>query len=114
MCTDIWGDSLKPLEIDEVLSILRSRWGVTYQLRLVVRGGAMFLHIMWGHLEQQSFPQNEAEFCNALGIVLDVINRLDQSSFVRKWLSTVDGKPKLGRALSLRLKSDYRSQEFVL
>ena len=101
-------------KIDEVISILRNRWGVTYQLRLVVRGDAMFLQMMWGHLEQQSFQLNEEEFCNALGEVLDVINRLNQSSFVRKWLLTVGGKPKLGRALSLRLRADYRLQEFVL
>ena len=114
MIDNISDGSLNPLKVDEVLEILRLRWGASYELRIVVRGRSIFLQMMWGYLEQKSFQKNEDEFLETLCKVIDVINRLGQAAFVREWLLEVRGKPKIGRALSLRLKSDYRLEEFLL
>ena len=106
--------SSEPLKVEEVISFFRKKWGVTYELRILVKGDNIFLHIMWRYLEQKSFIKNEQEFQDHLSQVLDVINRLGQASFVRDWLLHVKGRPKVGKALSLRLRQDYRLKEFVL
>ena len=103
-----------PLEVEEVIRVLRNRWGVTYELRLFVKGKRLYLQMMWGFLEQQSFPLTEEEFRERIAAVIDVVNRIDQSSFVRNWLLNVSGSPKVGRAISLPLRGDERLEEFVL
>ena len=114
MCNHIIDGSLNPLKVDEVLGFLRYKWGFSYEMQIVIRGKSIFLQIMWGYLEQKSFKWNEEEFKQRLSQVIDVINRLDQSSLVRNWLLKVQGRPKPGRALSLRLRADYPLEEFVL
>ncbi len=103
-----------PLKIDEVVGLLKDRWGVSYEMRLLVRDRNAFIHIMWGFLEQKSFQQDELGYRNSLGKVLEVVNRSGQATYVRYWLLTVKGRPKPGKALSLRLKMDDRLEEFVL
>ena len=107
-------DPPEPLKVEEVIGFCRKKWGVTYELRILVKGENIFLHIMWRYLEQKSFIKNEQEFKDHLSEKLDVINRLGQASFVRNWLLHVKGRPKGGKALSLRLRPDYRLKEFVL
>ena len=104
----------KPLEVEEVIGFLKKKWGVSYEMRIVIRGRNIFLHIMWRYQEQKSFPDDEEAFRSKTSKVVEVLNRLDQSMLVRNWLLTVKGKPKLGKALSLRLKTDYRFSEFLI
>ena len=104
----------QPLEVEEVMRFLQKRWGVTYELKLLVKGKSLFLQIMWGFLEQQSFPLSEEEYREELAKIIDVINRLDQTSEVRTWLLSQDRKPRLGRALSLPLRADEGLEEFLL
>ena len=103
-----------PLGVEEVITLLRKRWGVTYELRILIKGKKMYFQMMWGYLEKQSFHLKENEYRDNLAEVLDVVNRLGQASIVRNWLLRIDGKPRLGRALSLPLKVDERLEEFVL
>ena len=70
--------------------------------------------MMWRYLEQQSFPLDEATYKTNLNDILEVINRLGLSSFVREWLQTIDAKPRLGRALVLFLPAQIGSEEFIL
>jgi len=104
----------QPLEVDEVISFLQKRWGVKYELKLLVKGKSLFLQIMWGFLEQQSFPLSEEKYRDELAKIIDVINRLDQASEVRVWLLRQESKPRLGRALSLPLRADEGLEEFLL
>ena len=103
-----------PLEVDEVIECLRRRWGVTYDLRLLVKRDRIHLQIMWGFLEQQSFPMDEETFREHLNRILEIINRGGKSDFVRKWLENVQAKPRLGKAITLPLPMDQRMAEFVL
>ncbi len=103
------------LNANEVIALLRFRWGVTYDLQIVQRQKRIYLQMMWGYLEQQSFPLDENEFKEHLNNVLEVVNRLGQSYLVREWLSTVDHKPILGRALTLPLIGEEGSlEEFLI
>ena len=106
--------SLIPLEVDEVVECLRRRWGVTYDLKLLIKRDRIYLQMMWGFLEQQSFPLDEETFRANLNRTLEIINRAGQSDFVRNWLENVHAKPRLGRAITLPLPMDQRMDEFVL
>ena len=103
-----------PLEAEEVIKCLRRRWGVTYDLRLLIKRDRIYLQMMWGFLEQQSFPLDEETYKENLNRTLEIINRAGQSDFVRKWLRNVQAKPRLGRAITLPLPMDPRMDEFVL
>ena len=103
-----------PLEVEEVMECLRRRWGVTYDLRLLKKRDRIYLQMMWGFMEQQSFPMDEEEFKNHLNRTLEIINRGGQSDFVRNWLENVQAKPRLGKAISIPLPIDQRMGEFVL
>ncbi len=103
-----------PLGVDEVMECLRRRWGVTYDLKLLIKKDQIYLQMMWGFLEQQSFPMDEDTFREHLNRILEIINRAGQSDFVRNWLENVQAKPRLGRAISLSLPMDPRMDEFVL
>ena len=106
--------SSTPLEAEEVMECLRRRWGVTYDLRLLIKRDRIYLQMMWGFLEQQSFPMNEEIFKEHLNRTLEIINRGGQSNFVRNWLENVQAKPRLGKAITLALPRDQRMDEFVL
>ena len=103
-----------PLKFEEIVRILRARWGVTYEMKLIVRRKNLYFQIMWGYLEQQSFPMDEVEYRQKLGEYLEIINRLGQSRFVREWFGNLKSKPRLGRALSLPLRGVESLGEFVL
>ena len=106
--------SSTPLEPEEVMKCLRRRWGVTYDLRLLIKRDRIYLQMMWGFLEQQSFPLDEETYKENLNRTLEIINRAGQSDFVRKWLKNVQSKPRLGKAITLALPKDQRMDEFVL
>jgi len=103
-----------PLEVDEVVECLRRRWGVTYDLKLLIKRDRIYLQMMWGFLEQQSFPIDEETFKENLNRTLEIINRAGQSNFVRNWLENVQAKPRLGKAITLAFPMDQRMDEFVL
>ena len=103
-----------PLEVDEVVDCLRRRWGVTYDLKLLIKKDRIYLQMMWGFLEQQSFPIDEETFKENLNRTLEIINRAGLSNFVRNWLENVQAKPRLGKALTLAFPRDQRMDEFVL
>tara|TARA_Y100001968_G_C19229586_1_gene653787 strand:- start:220 stop:552 length:333 start_codon:yes stop_codon:yes gene_type:complete len=104
----------EPLKVDEVMICLKKRWKFTYDLQLIVRNKRLYLQMMWGYLEQQSFPLDENAYRNHLNEVLEVINRLGLSEEVRVWLNNSNERPRLGRAVSLQLNGGLGLQEFVL
>ncbi len=103
-----------PLTVDEVISCFRRRWGFAYDLNLIVREGSLYLQIMWGYLEQQSFPMSEKAFRVHINEVLEIINRLGQADITRTWMENVEPRPRIGRPLTLRLKADERLGEFLV
>jgi hypothetical protein len=109
------GDSAEPLQAEEVLALLRQRWQFSHGLQLVQRNGRLYFQVLWHHLEQQSFPLNEAEYREALAEIIATLNGLGVADQVRSWLQTTRDKPRLGRALSLPLELPAgRASEFLL
>ena len=105
----------EPLRPEEVLALLRSRWQATYDLQLVQRRGRLYLHVMWGYLEQQSFPLSPEAYEEHLEELVGSLNGLGVAAQVRHWLQTTTDKPRLGKALSLPLELPAgRASEFML
>mgnify|MGYP002654711081 FL=1 len=104
-----------PLSEEELISLLRRRWQASYDLQLVRRQGRLYLHVMWGHLEQQSFPLTAEAYAEKLAAIVASLNGLGVAAQVRQWLATTRDKPRLGKALSLPLQlPEGRASEFLL
>jgi hypothetical protein len=105
----------EPLSREELLGILRRRWQASYDLQLIVRRGRLYLQVMWGYLEQQSFPLDAEAYAAKLDELVTNLNGLGVAAQVRTWLLTTPDKPRLGRAMSLPLAlPEGRASEFLL
>ena len=108
-------DAGAPLSAAELLVVLRGRWQASYDLQLIVRRGRLYLQVMWGYLEQQSFPMTAEAYGAHLEELVATLNGLGVAEQVRQWLRTTRDRPRLGRALSLPLEiPPGRSSEFLL
>jgi len=108
-------DAGAPLSAAELLAVLRGRWQASYDLQLIVRRGRLYLQVMWGYLEQQSFPMTAEAYGAHLEELVATLNGLGVAEQVRQWLRTTRDRPRLGRALSLPLEiPPGRSSEFLL
>jgi hypothetical protein len=109
------GGPVAPLSGEEVVGLLRERWQASYDLQLVQRRGRLYLQVMWGHLEQQSFPLTAEAYGERLEALAGALNDLGVAAQVRQWLATTRDRPRLGRALSLALEPPSgRLSEFLL
>jgi len=73
------------------------------------------LQVMWGYLEQQSFPMTAEQYNAQLAELVANLNGLGVAGQVRHWLTTTTDKPRLGKALSLALDlPEGRASEFLL
>jgi hypothetical protein len=108
-------DAIAPLGRDELLDLLQQRWQASYDLQLVRRRGRLYLQVMWGYLEQQSFPLSAETYGARLEELVGAINGLGVADQVREWLRTTRDRPRLGKALSLPLElPPARASEFLL
>jgi hypothetical protein len=108
-------DSLPSLSSAEILSLLQARWKASYDLQLVRRQDRLYLQVMWGYLEQQSFPLSPEAYASKLAELAATLNGLGVAQQVRQWLSTTRDRPRLGKALSLPLQlPEGRASEFLL
>jgi len=108
-------DSGEPLSAEDLLALLRQRWQASYDLQLIKRHGRLYLQVMWGYLEQQSFPLSAEAYGARLEELVATLNGLGVADQVRRWLATTRDKPRLGKALSLALElPEGRASEFLL
>ena len=94
-----------PLSSAEVLEILRQRWQASYDLQLIVRRGRLYLQVMWGYLEQQSFPMTaEALHGQARGTGGQSQWPWGGGARCAPGCCTTSDKPRLGKAMTLPLE----------
>jgi len=105
---------MKPLEVEEIIYYLVNRWGKKYDFRLFARKNYLYFQMMWKFLEQESFHFSEKEYKEALAEKIEILNRGGYSNEVRKWLQTTNARPRLGRAVSLKLEINEKMQEFLI
>ena len=104
---------MNPLQVDEVIHYLTHRWEKKYDFRLFRRGKFVYFQMMWGFLEQESFPLSEDEYKKSIAEKIEILNRCGYSEEVREWLKKVNAKPRLGRAVSLQLDLNEKMKEFL-
>lgn len=92
-----------PLTAAEVRALLQQRWGASYDVHLIQRQRRIYLQVMWGYLEQLSFPLDEPTYLARLMDLVETVNQLGKAEAVRTWLRTTTDRPRLGKALSLPL-----------
>ena len=104
-----------PLSAPEVLELLRSRWQASYDLQLITRRGRLYLQVMWGYLEQQSFPMTSEEYGEKLDELVANLNGLGVTEQVRSWLSTTTSRlsSSQGRSSSQRRSSSALAGHLV-
>jgi len=103
------------LSASELINLLRTRWQASYDLNVVRRQRRLYLHVMWGHLEQQSFPLSAEAYGEKLAEIASTLNGLGVAPQVRHWLATTEDRPRLGKALFLPLElPSGRASEFLL
>tara|TARA_B100000131_G_C17919019_1_gene533601 strand:+ start:39 stop:356 length:318 start_codon:yes stop_codon:yes gene_type:complete len=105
---------MKPLQVDEVIYYLINRWGKKYDFRLFTRKKYLYFQMMWRYLEQKSFPLSEIDYEQSLADKIEILNRCGYSEEVRKWLQTVNSRPRLGRAVSLQMELNEKMKEFLI
>ena len=105
---------MKPLVLEEIIYYLINRWGKRYDFRLFTRKNVLYFQMMWKFLEQESFHLSEKEYKEALAEKIEILNRGGYSNEVREWLQTVNVRPRLGRAVSLKLEINEKMQEFLI
>ena len=76
-----------PLTVTEVRTLLQQRWGASYDVHLIQRQRRIYLHIMWGYLEQLSFPLDEPTYLARLADVVAAINQLGLFYFLTSFLT---------------------------
>ena len=104
---------MNPLHVDEVIHYLIHRWGKKYDFKLFRRGKFVYFQMMWGFLGQESFPLSEVEYKKSIADKIEILNRGGYSEEVREWLKKVNAKPRLGRAVSLKLNFNEKMKEFL-
>lgn len=108
-------ESELPLSAQELIGLLQQRWQVSYDLRLVQRQGRLYFQVMWGHLEQQSFPMTPEAYQEKVAEVASTLDGLGAANQVRDWLLNCRDRPRIGKALSLGLVvREARAMEFLL
>ncbi len=105
---------MKPLLVDEVIHYLIYRWGRKYDFRLFKRGKSIYLQMMWGFLGQESFPLSEVEYKKSISDKVEILNRCGYSEEVREWLKKINDRPRLGRAVTLKLDVNEKMKEFLI
>lgn len=95
-------------------SLLRQKWGLSYDVQLRRTQGKLFLQVMWRYLEQLSFPLSEAEYLAHLEDVASYVTALGAEDLLRQQLQTTREKPRLGKAVSFPIDLGQRASEWLL
>jgi hypothetical protein len=74
--------------VQELRQLVYDKWGKSYDVRIMQRSGSTYMHIMWKHLEQQSFPLTEEEYQEQLDAVAELCSVWGVSEVVRSGIQT--------------------------
>jgi Domain of unknown function (DUF3067) len=74
--------------VQELRRLIYDKWNKSYDVRLLQRAGKTYIHIMWKHLEQQSFPLTDNEYQAQLDAIAELVNVWGVSDVVRSGIVT--------------------------
>jgi Domain of unknown function (DUF3067) len=78
--------------LQELRELVFSKWGKSYDVRIQKRSSRTFVHIMWRHLEQKSFPLTEQEYQEQLDAVAELCSMWGVSNLVRDGIRSASDK----------------------
>ncbi len=95
-------------------TLLLRQWGRSYDLQFRRVQGKMFVLIMWRYLEQSSFPMSVLEYEEHLEAIAIYLTEWGVSDYVAQALLEKQGRPRLGKAISIELDLGDRASEWIL
>lgn len=79
--------------MQELRELVFEQWGKNYEVRLVQRMGRTFVHVMWAHLEQKSFPMTDEEYQMQMDAVAELCAVWGMSDVVRQGIRAATRHP---------------------
>ncbi|MGL5033767.1 MAG: DUF3067 family protein [Microcystaceae cyanobacterium] len=98
----------------ELQTLIRNKWGQSYDLQLRRIKGRIFIQVMWKYLEQASFPLSEQEYLNHLSVISQYIQEWHCEMQVKTFIETTKERPRLGKAINIPLDLGDRASEWIL
>jgi hypothetical protein len=74
--------------VQELRRLIYAKWNKSYDVRLLQRAGKTYVHIMWAHLEQQSFPLTDTEYQAQVDAIAELVTVWGVSDVVRNGIRT--------------------------
>ncbi len=98
----------------ELRELLWRKWGRSYDIQLRQIKGEWYLQVMWKYLEQVSFPLSEAQYEEHLQAIATYLGEWGVSQQVYTYLEETTERPRVGKAISIRLELGERASEWLL
>jgi Domain of unknown function (DUF3067) len=78
--------------LQELRTLIKDKWGRSYDVRLLQRSGRTHLHVMWKFLEQQSFPLTDSEYQAQLDAIADLVTIWGVADVVRAGIQSASAR----------------------
>ncbi|BAW97131.1 hypothetical protein NIES970_20770 [[Synechococcus] sp. NIES-970] len=98
----------------DLRELLWRKWGRSYDVQIRQIKGEWYLQVMWKYLEQVSFPLSEAQYEEHLQAIATYLNEWGVSQQVQTYLEETSERPRVGKAISIRLELGERASEWLL
>ena len=98
----------------ELREIVWRRWGRSFDVQIRQIKGEWYLQVMWKYLEQASFPLSETQYEEHLQAIANYLDDWGVVEQVKNFLGETKERPRIGKAISLRLEPGVRASEWTL
>ncbi|WP_029681961.1 DUF3067 family protein [Picosynechococcus sp. NKBG15041c] len=98
----------------DLRELLWRKWGRSYDVQIRQIKGEWYLQVMWKYLEQVSFPLSEAQYEEHLQAIATYLSEWGVSQQVQTYLEETSERPRVGKAISIRLELGERASEWLL
>lgn len=98
----------------DLRELLWRKWGRSFDVQLRQIKGEWYFQVMWKYLEQVSFPLSEAEYEAHLAAIANYLTAWGAVTQVQQYLEETTDRPRVGKAISIRLTLGERATEWML
>lgn len=98
----------------ELREILWQKWGRSFDVQLRQLKGEWYFQVMWKYLEQASFPLSETAYEEHLQAIATYLAEWGAAQQVQEYLAETKERPRVGKAISIRLELGARASEWTL
>ncbi|MGB2925102.1 MAG: DUF3067 family protein [Limnothrix sp.] len=98
----------------ELRELLWRKWGRSFDVQLLELKGEWYFQVMWKYLEQASFPLSESAYEEHLQAIATYLTEWGVTQQVQEYLEQTTERPRVGKAISVRLELGERASEWIL